>query len=204
MKSILTLFLSLLFYSLSYAQENDSSVYKDFIKIDNVIDVKYHRDYYQKGQLKSEGWLVCEQSSPESEIVKVENYANYPVLEYKYGVWKRYYKSGNIAGIDSMGTLPNSESHQYDYNEKGCLTKIVFVKEKDSIKIETGMFSEYSLRNAERITFKYYDCDGILKEESFSPENVKNGTWKWYKNAKLYKIKEYKDGKLVKAKKYGT
>jgi antitoxin component YwqK of YwqJK toxin-antitoxin module len=172
--------------------------------LENVVDVKYARDYFPKGQLKSEGWLVCENPSPESDIVKVENYDNYPLLEYKYGVWKRYYKSGNIAGIDSMGNLPNSASHQYDYNEQGCLTKIVFVKEKDSIKIETGMFSEYSLSNTERITFKYYDCDGILKEESFSPENVKNGTWKWYKNGKLFKTKEYKDGKLLKAKKYDT
>jgi hypothetical protein len=154
--------------------------------------------------LKSEGWLVLEKSSPESKIVKVENYDKYTVLEYKYGVWKRYYESGKIAGIDSMGYTPNSESHQYDYNEKGCLTKIVFVKEKNTIKIETGMFAEYSLRNTEWITFKYYSCEGLLREESFSPENVKNGTWKWYKDEKLYKTKEYKDNKLIDKKIYDT
>lgn len=204
MKVILQCIISLLLFSQSFAQENDSSIYKHFIKLKNVIDVKYTRDYFPKGQLKAEGWLVIEKPSSESEIVNVENYDKYSVLEWKYGVWKRYFKSGNIAGIDSMGNLPNSESHQYDYNEKGCLTKIVYVKEKDSIKIETGLFSDYSLRNAEWITFIYFDCDGILKEESFSPANVKNGMWKWYKNGKLINTKEYKDNKLVENKKYGT
>lgn len=204
MKAILQSIISLLLFTQSFAQENDSSIYKHFINLENVVDVKYARDYFPKGQLKAEGWLVCEKPSSESEIVNVENHDKYSVLEWKYGVWKRYHKSGKLAGIDSMGYNAKAESHHYDYNEKGCLTKIVFVKEKDSIKIETGMFSEYSLRNTERITFKYYDCDGILKEESFSPENVKNGTWKWYKNGKLFKTKEYKDGKLLKAKKYDT
>lgn len=204
MKTILTIFLSLLLFSQAYGQENDSSVYWHFIAVDNVVDVKYARDYFANGQLKSEGWLVSEKASHESEIVKVENYGKFSVLDYKYGVWKRYHESGKIAGIDSMGNKPNSESHQYDYNKKGCLTKIVSVKEKKVIKIETRMFSGYSLRNSEWITFKYYNCDGIVKEESFSTENVKNGTWKWYKNGKLFKIKEYKDNKLIDSKKYST
>ncbi len=204
MKIISPFILTLIVFSQAYAQENDSSIYKHFITMDNVVDVKYVRNFFTKGQLKSEGWLVSEKSSPDSEIAKVENYEKDSVLEYKYGVWKRYHESGKIAGIDSMGNIPNSESHQYDYNEKGCLTKIVFVKEKDAIKIETGNFAEYSLRNTEWITFKYYNCAGILKEESFSPENIKNGTWKWYKNGKLYKTKDFIDNKLVATKKYGT
>lgn len=204
MKVILQCIISLLLFSQSFAQENDSSIYKHFIKLKNVIDVKYARDYFPKGQLKAEGWLVLEKPSSESDIVNVENYDKYSVLEWKYGVWKRYFKSGNIAGIDSMGNHPNSESHQYDYNEKGCLTKIVYVKEKDSIKIETGLLSDYSLRNTEWITLKYYDCDGLLKEENFSPANVKNGMWKWYKNGKLINTKKYKDNKLVETIKYGA
>lgn len=45
---------------------------------------------------------------------------------------------------------------------------------------------------------------GLLKEESFSPANVKNGMWKWYKNGKLINTKKHKDNKLVETIKYGA
>jgi len=202
MKTVITILLLLTCYSFSIAQLSDSTVYKRYHSVKNVTDVKYVHNFYSNGNLKSEGWLVLEKSSAESEIIQVTKWEKYDIIEHKFGVWKRYHKNGSLAGVDTFGVDVNEVSRQYDYNEKGQLTKIVMVKQAVSVDKIIHNWVTYKIEDIEWINFRYYDNEVIRKEENFKNDYKKHGMWSWYKNGKLIKTKKYSDNKLVEKKKY--
>lgn len=202
MKTIITFIFSMIIYTAIHAQETDSTIYKMYNAVRNVTDVKYIKNYYSNGKLESEGWIVLEQSSEDSQILKVKNWRRYYVFDHKFGVWKRYYKDGSLAGVDSNGLNVSEVSKQYEYDKNGCLTKIVFTKPAVSFDKKNQRWTATSLDQIEWSNFRYYDCNGIIREEYFKKNYRKTGVWKWYENGKLIKTKEYKDNKLVKENKF--
>lgn len=194
-----------------FGQSSDSTIYHIYKTKKNVTGVKYVKDYYANGQLKSEGWMVLEKSSPESEIIQVSNWANYDTIEHRFGVWKSYYKDGKISEIDSIGKYKNELVKEYFYNGttfngKNCLLRIATFKPLVSIDKVSKKWYASKQDDIEWIHFQYFSskCNIIAKEEYFIGNNIKSGTWKWYKKGSLTKTQEYKDGKLIAEKKYGT
>ena len=184
--------------SITFGQVNDSTVYNVYIKKKHVTEVQYVKYYYRKGQLESEGWIIKEKASPESEIIQVTNWKKYDILEHKYGVWIRYYKDGQVAGIDSMGIYPNDIARQYDYNKDRCLTKIVVFEQVKEVENVSSNWVSSRMDDIRKIHFSYYDCEGITHEEHFLTGYKRTGVWKWYKNGKVIKTKEYHNNKLIK------
>jgi antitoxin component YwqK of YwqJK toxin-antitoxin module len=190
-------------------QSVDSTIYYLYKDKKNVTGVEYITDYYKNGQLKSEGWIVYEKASSQSEIVQINNWANYDTVVHKFGVWKSYYKRGQISEIDSLGNYSSDIVKDYYYFEpvsegQNCLWKIVTFKPAVSISDVNDKWRFVNENDVEWIHFQYFrlKCNIIQREEHFTGTKIKSGTWKWYKKGKLSKTKEYKDGKKIAKKKF--
>lgn len=200
MKTAITFLLPMIISIATLAQEKDSSIYKKYYSVKNVIEVKYIKNYYSNGKLESEGWAVLEKSSAESEIIRVKNWRRYDMIDHKFGIWKRYYKNGSLAGIDSNGINIGDVSKQYEYDKNECLTKVSIMKPAVSLD-KAKRWTSNSLDEIEWLNYRYYDCKGIIREENFKKKYAKTGVWKWYENGVLIKTKEYRDNKLIEEKK---
>lgn len=202
MKTITAFIFLMLISIVTHAQEKDSLIYKMYHSKKNVKEVTYVKSYYANGKMESEGWIVLEQSSAESEILKVKNWRRYDIVDHKFGIWKRYHKDGSLAGIDSNGVNVSEISKQYDYDKNGCLTKVSLMKPAVSFDKKSQGWTSSTLDAVEWINYRYYNCNGIMKEEYFEKNYKKTGVWKWYENGALIKTKEYKDNKLIEEKKF--
>lgn len=198
-RTIVIAFVLFCIKSFSSAQSIDSSINKMYINKNNVLNVKYIKNTFSNGHSKLEGWIVYEKSTEFSEILMLINWKRYKIIGHKFGVWKRFYRTGQVKEIDSMGFNKSDVCKQYDFNKAGCLIK--------SVKIQPLVYVDYlnrswayTLDDFAFINLTFFDCLGIKHQECFQNNFYRSGTWNWYKKGKLVKTKTYQERKLIETK----
>jgi antitoxin component YwqK of YwqJK toxin-antitoxin module len=111
-KLVQTSFVLLL--TLSCYAQIDSSIYYFFSskdKFPNVTDVYHSRIYFTNNQLKSEGWIVEEKAGSTATILSFEKSTDNILTLHKFGIWKYYYRNGDVKAIDTI--FYDENGHRY-------------------------------------------------------------------------------------------
>jgi hypothetical protein len=100
----------------AYGQEKDSSLYFFYIKQDNIDTVVYQKEFYKNGNIKNEGWKITEKPLDKSKLTSevIPPYG----IDFGFGVWKTYYKGGQVSSIDSNGVNDTAVKRQYFLQQK--------------------------------------------------------------------------------------
>ena len=135
MRLILALFLVV--YSLIGYTQPDSSVIKPFldtVNFPNVDTIYYEINKRLNDKILSEGWTIEEKAGPNSTILKIEGSSEDLIMLHKIGVWKHYYKNGQIEAID---TINYEKEHRFGsqtfYNKDGSLSHRYVMTTKDKV-----------------------------------------------------------------------
>jgi hypothetical protein len=187
---------------LSFGQSSDSSVYFLFKDQENIESIIFHQDFYLNGNVKREGWFVKEKPVEKSKIhiaLKTP-----PGSLLSVGVWKTYYRNGNVLSVDSFGINDTMITRFHFYKKNGFIDRIVIIKPLTLLYTSNDKFFG-SVSNYEWMKKYIYYKNKLAVETFFTYKMKPSGIWKYYHNDNVIYTEEYDEkGKCINRKKYGT
>lgn len=185
----------ILFYVLLIINSNklisqiDSAVFYNYIKYSGITKVRYVTKKYSKKKIKEEGWIVYYKNAANSKIFKIKDAPPDQEYQFKVGIWKGYYKKGNIQYIDSAIVNDSLSGNILTvFDPSGKLLK-----------------KQYNT-NAKEINDKYTRVFLGPGYNNTSPKAIKDKTINvlYYPNGNVKSVVNYCEGKPCDTDKYYT
>jgi hypothetical protein len=136
------LFILTLFALTNAFGQVDSSTYYEFIKYPDVDSIMFVNETYSDKKPKEQGWIVVYRNGANSKIFKVNNSTADQSFVLKVGIWKGFYKSGQLSYTDTIFINEYAAGNvRTSYDKKGRMTlKNYNVNQKEIDKKHTKVF----------------------------------------------------------------
>lgn len=183
------------FITLAACAQIDSAVYHQIKNDKRILGIHYAQVLFKNGKVKEEGWEYKKENNRTDGKHWGEQYDKFPVIIFRVGVWKEYYKNGNLKMLGNIPLEEDSTRNEKHFNRKGELVYEFYFsgkEEKDYKLTEKGR--RRKLKNYKK---KEYRKGKLWLEEGYR-NGKKDGEWKEYIKEGQTIITEYNEGKKVK------
>jgi hypothetical protein len=174
--------------NLTFSQSPDSSTYYKLKQLNSNANVYYVYGRFNDGSLEYEGWVQDKDS-----------------IESKFGIWKHYYKGGQIWRIEDKAINNTDTLHQKLYNKKGDLTNEFSFLLKDPSPLGTSYTSTMDIYSVSKyLSVRRYKHGKLKSIKNWKGNSLKKeGTWLFFNESeKILEEKHYSNGKLLSSKKF--
>lgn len=200
-KKLLILIISHISYlisHISFAQVIDSAIYYQLINNKRVLGIHYAQILFKNGSVKEEGWEYSRENNRTDGKYWGVQYDKFPIIIFRVGEWKEYYKNGNLKVLETIPMHEDSTRIEKHFNRKGELVYEFYFsgKEERDYKL-TDRGKRRKLKNYKK---KEYRKGKLWLEESYK-NGKKDGVWKEYIKEGHTMVLEYKDGKRIRKEK---
>ncbi len=183
-------------FSICLAQQIDSTIYFQIKNDKRILGIHYAQVLYKNENVKEEGWEYKKENNRTDGKYWGKQYDKFPVLLYRVGEWKHYYKNGKLKLLDNIPMEDDSLRKEKHYNKKGELKYEFSFTAMDELSYR--LTEKGKRRKLKNFSKKEYRNGKLWLVESYA-NGRKNGVWKEYdKNQEFETTIEYRDGKKIK------
>lgn len=196
-KIVLTFGLSqiLIFTARLACAQIDSTVYHEIKNDKRILGIHYAQILFKNGKVKEEGWEYKKENNRTDGKYWGEQYDKFPVIIFRVGNWKEYYKNGNLKVLENIPLEEDSTRNEKHFNRKGELIyefDFSGKEEKDYKLTEKGR--KRKLKNYKK---REYRKGKLWLEEGYR-NGKKDGVWKEYIKEGQVIVTEYELGKRLR------
>ena len=179
----------------AFSQQIDSSIYKEIQKDKRILGIHYTQILYKNGKVKEEGWEYKKENNRTNGKYWGEQYDKFPMIVFKVGEWKEYYKNGKLKVLNNIPLIEDSLRNEKHFTRKGELVYEFYFSGKEELEYKlTEKGKKRKLKNYKKYEYR----KGKLWLEESYKNGKKDGLWKEYiKEGQVIMI-EYAEGKKVK------